>query len=59
MNLLRFHVDKYLLYYQLEIKILQTYCTVALSCRAHEYEPNAIWTGQIGVKTEILWIKQD
>jgi hypothetical protein len=27
-----------------------TYCIVTLTCRAHEYEPNATWTGQIGVK---------
>jgi hypothetical protein len=30
--------------------MLQTYWTVALMRRAREYEPNATWTGQIGVK---------
>jgi hypothetical protein len=38
--------------------MLQTYCIVALTCRAREYEPNATWTGQIGVETKILWLQQ-
>jgi hypothetical protein len=38
--------------------MLQTYCTVQLSCRDREYEPNAIWTGQIEVKTKILCMNQ-
>ena len=28
-----------------------------LTCRSGDYESNAIWTGQIGVKTNILWAK--
>jgi hypothetical protein len=34
--------------------MLQTYWTVALMRRAHEYEPNATWMGQIRVKTSKL-----
>jgi hypothetical protein len=30
--------------------MLQTYYTVTLTCRIHEYEPNTTRTGQIGVK---------
>ena len=28
--------------------------TIRLTCKARDYESNAIWTGQIGVKTNIL-----
>ena len=33
---------------------MKTYLTVVWTCRLWNYEPNASWTGQIGVKTEKL-----
>ena len=34
---------------------MKTYLSVVWTCRLWNYEPNASWTGQIGVKTEKIW----
>ena len=32
--------------------------TILLTCRSCDYESNAIWMGQNGVKMNILWPKE-
>ena len=38
---------------------MKTYPTVGWTCRLWNYEPNASWTGQIGVKTEKIGPNED
>ena len=38
---------------------MKTYLTVGWTCRLLNYESNATWTDQIGVKTKKLWPKEN
>jgi hypothetical protein len=59
MNFLRFSIVKKLIKLGHEIKKFQTGEPSLLTRRSYEYGSNTIWMGQIGVKMNILWLKEN